>query len=124
MAIELRWETKRLLCVKYSGTVSGDDMLASQESMANDERFDDIRKLILDGLSITRNLITDRDIEKFTAVAIGQSKSNPFIKNAVVLNASEDIFALAAYYQLLASSTGWEIELFKVESEARNWLGC
>ncbi len=124
MAIDLVWESKRLLCVRYSGTVTGDEILTSQKLMTGDERFYDIRELILDGFSISKNLITDKDIEVFTAMAIGQSKSNPYIKNAVVLNPTEELSALAAYYQLLGNSTGWEIKLFKTETEARNWLGC
>lgn len=123
MAVELHWEKKRLLCIKYSGTISGDDVLASQRSMTNDPRFDDIRELLLDGFLIKENLTTQDDIAMITAIAKAQSITNPFIKNAVVVNPGEDSQALAAYYQFLSESTGWEIELFKTENDARNWLG-
>lgn len=123
MTVELHWETKALLCIKYSGTVSGDEILMSQNSMTDDERFDGIRGLLLDCFSITKNLSTENDIVKISAIAKAQSMTNPFIKNAVVLNPSEDVQALAAYYKLLTKSTGWKIELFETENDARDWLG-
>jgi len=108
--------------MKYSGTVSGNQILSSQKSMTDDGRFDGMRELILDASCIEENTADENDIKLISAVANAQSKTNPFIRNAVILNSSEDGQALAAYYQSLGESTGWDIELFKTEAEARSWL--
>jgi len=108
--------------MKYSGTVSGNQILSSQKSMTDDGRFDGMRELILDASCIEENTADENYIKLISAVANAQSKTNPFIRNAVILNSSEDGQALAAYYQSLAESTGWDIELFKTEAEARSWL--
>ncbi|WP_101757834.1 hypothetical protein [Oceanicoccus sp. KOV_DT_Chl] len=126
MTIEIHWESSRLLCLKYSGTIQGDEVLAAQRSLTNDERFYNIREYLIDGSALTKSFVSDTDIEKISAITIAQSKTNPDVKNALVLsqNLDEDDHTLGAYYQFLADATGWEIELFKTVSEARNWLGC
>ena len=122
MAAELIWENSSTLYLKYSGTVSGNDILASQTEITNNTRFIELRQLIVDASRIEHNLSTDADVEKISAMAIAQSKTNSHIKNAIIMNANENSQTLTSYYQFLSESTGWDIQLFTTEDEARAWL--
>ncbi|ARN74024.1 hypothetical protein [Oceanicoccus sagamiensis] len=122
MPINIVWEENHTLYVKYSGTINGSEARQSQETFGSDERFDGLKAILLDGSEIVENLYTEKDVEIISAIAIAQAKSNPAIKNAVVVDATDNGVALSAFYKFLADETAWDIELFSNEEEARQWL--
>ncbi len=122
MAAELIWQGDRLLHVKYSGTFTGAEARAVQDKIGADVRFDDLIAIILDASRIEQNLTTAKDVEIISAISRAQSLSNPNLKNAVVLEPSDDGQAQAAFYKILTEVTGWQIKLFNTEAEARAWL--
>ncbi len=123
MPVSYSLEEKKRLYITYTGTISGREVLASQRAITDNYPFEDLRSIILDVSGVKENLCTEQVIVKVSAVAKAQSKTNPGIKNAIVLGPNEESQAFTAYYQLLAESTGWQIELFSSEQEARDWLG-
>ena len=123
MPIDIVWEENNNLYVKYSGSIKGVDARKSQETFGGDKRFDSLTSILLDGTEITENLYTERDVEIISSIAIAQTKTNPHIKNAVVVDATDNGLAMSAFYKFLADETSWEIELFSNAEDARKWLG-
>jgi hypothetical protein len=122
MPIELVWEKNHILHIKYFGIITGAELRESQEALGGDARFDSLKAIIADGSQIEQTLNTEKDIQILSAISIAQSASNPQIKNAIVLSKFETGQALASFYQMLAEDSGWKIELFHSEEEARRWL--
>lgn len=124
MAVDIIWESKRLLWIRYSGTVTADEFIDSQSEACNDGRFDDINQVIVDASGIEKSLADEKIVERMSAMSIAHSKSNPSIRMVVVLDPNEDGQALAGYYQWLSEATGWAIESVKTLVEAREWLSA
>ena len=122
MAFEAFFENESTVYIKFSGTVSADEILTSQRKMTDDGNHTKLRHIIIDATDIENNLSTDQDVEDMSALSIAQSQKIPFIKNAIIMNDDESSQALTAYYQFLAESTGWDIQLFTRVSDARQWL--
>ena len=122
MTVELVWETDELLVVKYSGEVDGEQAYSSLVELGGDIRFDRLRGIIGDGSGIIKNIANDHDIERMASATKALSKSNPNIRNAVIMGPVDDAQTLIAYYQFLSEEVEWEIEVFKTEYEARAWI--
>src|ERR1700759_4304914 len=72
------WES-RGVCTRFSGVVSTDEYVRSAEEICADPRFDDLRFVIKDLLSIDGHSI-DRDaVEPVAAIRYGARYSNPNI---------------------------------------------
>ncbi|ARN73676.1 hypothetical protein [Oceanicoccus sagamiensis] len=123
MPVSFNWEDKKQLYISYTGTITGQEVLESQSAITDNYPFEDLRGIVLDVSQVKENLCVESDVVKVSAVAQAQAKTNPKIKNAIVLGANEESQAFTAYYQLLAESTGWDIEMFSSEQDARDWLG-
>ncbi len=122
MPVNFDWEEKKRLYISYTGTITGEEVLSSQNAITDNYPFEELREIILDLSEVKENLSSESDVIKISAIAKAQSKTNPSIQNAVILGPNEESQALTAYYQLLAEATGWSIELFHTEQEARGWL--
>lgn len=121
MTIELKWESADSLLVIYSGQVSGETAIQSFLEIGGDPRFDQLRAIIADATGIQHNIATDTDMEKMAAVSSALAKSNPNIRNAIIMSPDESAQALVSFYQFLAGTIEWEIEIFHSEQEARDW---
>ncbi len=122
MSIELNWESAYCLSVKYFGQLTGAEVLASSLAMSDDPRFESLEAIIVDGSALSEADASDKDIDKIAAVSTAQSKSKPHMNVAMIMGQDEASQSLAAFYQFLMKSTGWNIELFRTEAEARAWL--
>ena len=122
MSIELIWESTTSLLVEYSGQVTGSEAMASSLAMSDDPRFEHLETIIIDSSSLQQTIASDRDIDKIAAVSHAQAKSKPQMDIAFIMGPDEAAQSLAAFYQFLMEKTGWTIELFYTETEAREWL--
>ena len=122
MAIELVWESQELLKVVYTGDVDGRQVVNSLLEIGGDPRFDHLQAIIGDGSRIVQNIASDTDIEKMVSVVSALAKTNPGIKNAVVMGSNEAAQALVSFYQFLAEDIEWAIEVFTTEQDARAWI--
>ncbi|WP_157117905.1 hypothetical protein [Oceanicoccus sagamiensis] len=122
MAVELVWESQETLQVIYTGEVTGQQAVDSLLAIGSDPRFDQLRFILGNGATITKNIASDTDIEKMTSVAKALSKTNPGIKNAVVMGSNEAAQALVNFYQFLAEDIEWQVDTFTTEADARAWL--
>jgi hypothetical protein len=122
LSVELVWESKALLLIKYSGEVNGQDAYQTLLDIGADPRFDELKAILGDGSAIIKNIATSEDIEKMIAASRALSKSNPKIKNAIIMGPDSDAQTLISFYKFLSEDIEWEVEVFKSEQEARRWL--
>lgn len=122
MPVTFDWESVNILRVKYVGVINGDDAVDASIRMSSDERFDNLRGIIIDTLEITDNIAEAHHVESLISLSRIMSKSNPRIRNALVLNRDENTEALAALYTFLSSDLIWDVEMFHAVDTARSWV--
>lgn len=122
MPVLFNWESTAILHVKYVGIIDGNDAVQASIRMSSDLRFDNLRGIIIDTLGITENIATTEHIDSLISLSRIMSKSNPRIRNALVLNHDENTEALAALYTFLANDLIWDVEMFHAMSLARHWI--
>ncbi|CAA0110667.1 Uncharacterised protein [BD1-7 clade bacterium] len=122
MPVLFDWESEKILRVRYYDIISGDDAVDASLRMSSDPRFDDLRGGIIDTIDISENIADITHIEKLVAISRVMSKSNPRIRNAIVLNEDETTGALAALYTFLGNELVWDVEMFHTMTDARSWV--
>lgn len=121
LAIEEIWESKDILRVVYSGTVSGPELLESSLKLSGDERFEDVRLFLADWSKTDRVAISPDDIKQLVACLRSASRLCPHAKNASVIPINDTSTALLGWYKFLADDLSWDVEVFPSMEEARNW---
>lgn len=121
MPIVHDWSAKGLH-TKYIGSISGDDLVEDALKVSGDPRFDDIRYVIGDWTESGSNTIGIDDVERLAACMKAVAKSNPYIKNATVMDADEERAALVGLYLFLTEDIPWEVDAFKTLEEAKFWV--
>ena len=122
MPVEFSWDPLNVLRVKYVGVINGDETVDASMRMSSDSRFDGLKGIIIDTLEITKNIATTEHIDSLVSLSRIMSKSNPRIRNALVVSLDENTGALAALYTLLAKDITWEVEMFHALADAREWV--
>lgn len=121
MAIREIWESKDVLLVAYSGTVTGPELLESSLKLSGDARFEDVRLFLADWSDIERVAISPEDIKQLVACLRSASRLCPHAKNASVIRMNDTSTALLGWYKFLADDLSWDVEVFQTEEEARTW---
>ncbi|MBV1877177.1 MAG: hypothetical protein KUG79_06010 [Pseudomonadales bacterium] len=122
MAIELKWESKKLLVMNYLGRVSGLELLDTTLKLGGDPRFDDLRYILSDWSGIDKADISAEHVKELVAYVTAMSQTNATIKNASVTAKDETGRALVAFYQHLTRSISWQIQYFENTDDARCWF--
>ena len=121
MPVIFEWSSKELLHVKYCGVLSGEEAVDASIRMSSDQRFDDLRAIVVDTLAITENTAKPEDVESLISLSRIMSNTNPRIRNALVLNNDENTEALAALYTFFAQDLVWDVKMFHKLNEAKAW---
>jgi hypothetical protein len=121
MPTELTWESNGLLYIRYSGLITGNEVLTSQQKLGEDLRFDNLKAIFFDGSEIKENLTTEDEIKLLGAITRAQSITNPNLKQALIVGYESDNQPLAEGYKALAQISGCKIEIFHTEKAAREW---
>ncbi len=122
MAIDLEWESKQLLSMRYKGMVLGVDLLSVTLQISGDPRFDDLRYILSDWSNVKKTDVSVKDVKVLVAYATAMARTNDKIMNATVISEDEKGQALAAFYKDLTADISWQIKYFTNEPEARNWF--
>lgn len=122
MAIELDWESERLLCMRYTGMVHGRELLSTTLEISGDQRFDDLRYILSDWSNIKKTDISVDDVRVLAAYIKSMSKINGKIKNATVVSKDEAGQALASFYKHLTRDAAWDVDSFNTSEAARSWF--
>jgi hypothetical protein len=123
MAFELIWHPHHGLTKRFSGWVSGNDMLLSMQQSEADARFDSLRYVINDFLGIDGVLIEQFPpelIDEIAATDMAAFTTNPNIRIAVVA-VDPDVLALAQSY-IDSELRAYPTRLFNTLADARAWL--
>jgi hypothetical protein len=119
MSYENIWE-KRGVYRKYSGRVTGKEILRAVQAVEGDARFESVRYVINDFLDVTEQDISPEDIKIIAAIDNAAALTNPDIRVAVVAT-MEAIQKMAALYIELSIETPYLCEMFTSLSEGRGW---
>ncbi len=122
MAINHEWVSEKLLHTKYTGHVTGADMLAAANDIAADPRMENIRFVIGDWSKIERADIEPDDVRELAALIIALAKSFPGVKNASVVANYESGEARASLYDVLIQGTTWKAATFGTVEDAKAWF--
>ncbi len=120
MACERVWEPEGVVA-KYSGVVSGDDLLECVRRIQADARFDDTRYVIHDLSSIEGHGIGEATLTDLAVLHIGAAASCP---NCRVVFVSEDAALADNIEKILLSPLmkSYEVKVRPSLLAARDWL--
>ena len=121
MPYESIWEEKGIHW-KYSGTLTGDELLQSNMDIYGDPRFDSLRYQIVDLLGVESFGVSTESMEEVTLMDIGASTTNPRLVVAVVATDAQGQ-RLNELYDTVSGGAAWETEVFESVEEARVWIG-
>ncbi|MEI7611777.1 MAG: hypothetical protein WCK63_02645 [Betaproteobacteria bacterium] len=120
MSYQVIWESKRII-LRFFGCLTRNDLFQSVSTIHSDERFDSIRHAIADLLGVTGFSVTGDDMKERSAIDHAASRSNPYIRFAVIAGDSEIIDLVSQY--TLSPFNACQFGVFSTRAEARAWLG-
>jgi hypothetical protein len=121
--VKVEWQ-ERGVYWKYTGSVSGEEIVNASIAIYADRRFDDLKYKLCDFLDADSITMAPMEMDKVVCQHAAAALSNGDIKIAVV-GKKADIPALSLLvehfknYELKAS---WPIELFEDLTAAQAWL--
>lgn len=121
MAHSIHWEPHGV-SVKFTGTVSAEEIVRIYETISSDPRSDGLRYVLTDYLGACRSTdMTLTDVKGFVALEQGASyaATDHVWRAAVATDAS--ICDFLKYFKSVRTSTD-PFEIFATEEEARAWL--
>jgi len=110
-------ETRRVL--KYSGNVSGKEVVNACSAIYGDHRFDALDYKIVDFLDIESIQISEHELLKIAFQDKAAELTNPHIKSAIVMTIGSELGEQFASY---FDDSGWEVEVFEDIESARQWI--
>lgn len=121
MACVITWEAKGVLFT-HSGEVTTQEVMAMNDIIYGDVRFDSITYQIADYTDVTRNLITGPEAKVVGSLDKASAQWNTKkMKLAVVTNDMQFIPIVNLYFQQL-EGTGWEGKIFEDLASAYSWV--
>jgi len=120
MSHTLNWEGNGVYW-KYSGDVTGAEILSASTEIYGDPRFDILKYKLVDFSDVTSITISEEEIKLITFQHAAAAQSNPRIKNAIIINKNDERAKLFVHY--LSTNSNWEVAAFSSLEEANQWLG-
>lgn len=119
MPHQLTWEAKGVYW-KYSGKVSGAEIIETSTEIYGDPRFDLLRYKLVDFSDIESIDMNDHDITKIACLHKAAGLSNPRIKNAILISSNQS--KLANQFAAFFDDSPWDIQIFNEIDKANTWL--
>lgn len=117
----ITWQKQGVIW-RYSGVLTGEDLLQSNFDIFGDERFDDIRYQIVNLIAVDSIEVTEKHMRKVAHLDMAAARTNPRVKVAVVSN-SEAATQLNVYYDKYCDEKSpWETKVFSSVEEAEAWV--
>lgn len=120
MAYEVLWEPPRGAYRKYTGHVTDDELVESVSRLYGDPRFDDLRYIINDFLSIESFAVTEDTVTYIAAISGAAARSNPNIRVALLVSEARGKSLAELYVD--APWTVFPAQIFPDIETARVWL--
>ncbi|WP_339065966.1 hypothetical protein [Teredinibacter turnerae] len=110
-----------LILTRYTGDVTGQDLIDASLQKSGDIRFDQVKFIIGDWSGATNIQISPEDIKALVACLRPISVICPNAKSASIVNPDSTGNALVAWYKFLADDLSWEVEIFHNHQAAMAW---
>ncbi|MCK4744396.1 MAG: hypothetical protein KAT25_11295 [Sulfuriflexus sp.] len=119
MAHSVKWESNGV-CWKYSGDISGKEIVNACVSIYGDPRFDELKYKLVDFSDAQAINITDADLAQIAFQDKAAGLTNPYIKSAIITTAAVD---LAEKFASFFTDSSWDVQVFQDIDLANKWLG-
>ncbi|MCK4675470.1 MAG: hypothetical protein KAT61_06110 [Gammaproteobacteria bacterium] len=120
MGYRLDWEPVGIYW-KYYGNISGEDVIDASTSIYGDQRFDTLKYKLVDFLDVESIKMDKDEVALIAYQHRSAERSNPYVKNAIVIKSSGS--EMAKKFAAFFSDSSWEVRIFQDLDEANNWLG-
>lgn len=119
MSHKLTWESEGVYW-KYTGIVSGEEIIEATTGIYGDTRFDELRYKLVDFIDIESLDVTEQEVAllAFQHKSAATYKAN--IKNALVIR--PELSELANKFVEFSNDSSWPIKVFDNMAEANKWL--
>lgn len=107
---------------RYSGVLTGSELLASNEAIYGDPRFDDLRWQLVDLSDVTGFDVSERNMKFLAHFDAAAARTNPKIRVAVIAPHS-GACEITDFYQQHSREISWETQQFTTREAAEAWLG-
>lgn len=107
---------------KFTGEVSGAEILEANFKLYDDPKFNNIKYVINDFTEITGHSVEIAHTEVYASTDDMISDTKSELKIALVVNQAAHI-SLAKNYQERLKNVVFECEIFQTVTDARNWIG-
>ena len=114
----LDWE-KRGAYWKYSGDVSGEEVMSACASIYGDPRFDSLDYKIVDFLGVNSLEMNEAQLLKIAFQDKAAELTNPRIQSAIVMTVGVELGEKFASY---FGDSAWDVEVFSDIESARQWI--
>ena len=119
MACDLKWEENGVYW-KYSGKVSGDEIVEASTSIYGDERFIDLKYKFVDFFDAESVEIDKDQLALIAYQHLAAERANPYMKTAILMKTNQDI---AHQFAAFFDKSSWEVRVFTDPDEANLWVG-
>ena len=106
----------------YHGTVTGKEIIQSNEEIYGDPRFDDLRYQLVDLTQVERFEVSDKEMRQMAYLDAAAARTNPRIRLAVIATGESGRSVFDAYAKNIKNPV-WKHELFSSRKNAEDWLG-
>lgn len=116
---KLTWEQNGVYW-KYSGKISGQEIIDASTAVYGDSRFDDLRYKLADFLDAETIEMSDDELMVLAFQHRASERANSNIKNAIVVR--PEFNELAKHFVSFFDDSSWLVKVFHEREEANNWL--
>ncbi len=120
MPFTITW-TQQGVVWKYSGRLTGSDLLTSNLQIFGDERFDELRYQIVDLSDVEEIDVSEAVMRKVAHLDMAAARTNPRVKVAVI-STSDAAAQLNEFYQKYTDGKSpWKNRDFSSFEQAEAW---
>lgn len=118
MAYELVWEINGVYW-RYSDKVTGSEIIEASTSIYGDARFDILEYKLVDFFDVETIDVDKRQLALIAYQHLAAERSNPYLKNAILLKSGHKI---AHEFASFFSKSSWEVKIFTDREKANVWV--
>ena len=120
MPYSTRWEARGVVW-KFSGRVTGAELLNANHEIYGDSRFDQMAYQIVDLTEVERFDVTEEDMVVVAANDRAAALSRADVKVAIATR-DEIVRQLSSLYEAASATSPWEQKVFETVAAARAWV--
>jgi hypothetical protein len=122
MAYELVWEDTGVYW-KYSGDVSGNEIIEASTSIYGDARFITLKYKFVDFIDVKDLQMDKSQLALIAYQHLAAERANPYLKNAILIKAGHKMAQMAHDFATFFRKSSWDVKVFTNPDEANKWVG-